>query len=290
MNFMPLYLSQAPRLFGFPLPVSAVGRALMGDQHYHGFHNNQIEYCLRLRSEDEVAIDFVDGREYRNTFPHLFIKRNDELHDYEYKHEREAFFMIYSSSLRPVLDALHIPPDPICWPIRLTPKLTGMMHEIMTLFPESQFPGTADRIDLLCFQILQEVYLMRRESTSAGDYNENKIRRIASYLHLNFNGEIRWDRLFRENGLSRRSFFRYWNKYYTVSPGRYIGELKMKEAVRMLERRDLSISEIAAALNFQDCAYFIRAFRRRYRMTPLQFRKQRSSRPPDSLSDPLSNA
>ncbi len=64
----------------------------------------------------------------------------------------------------------------------------------------------------------------------------------------------------------------------------------MKEAVRMLERRDLSISEIAAALNFQDCAYFIRAFRRRYRMTPLQFRKQRSSRPPDSLSDPLSNA
>ena len=82
------------------------------------------------------------------------------------------------------------------------------------------------------------------------------------------------NRLIAEHGLSRRSFFRYWKKFYNKTPAQLVLDLKMKEARRMLGQCMLSIADIAMELGFIDSAYFICTFRRYYGITPLQFRRK----------------
>jgi AraC-like DNA-binding protein len=53
-----------------------------------------------------------------------------------------------------------------------------------------------------------------------------------------------------------------------------IKEKILLEAKRMLAYTDLSISEIASGLNFEDTSYFIRLFRNSTGLTPLSFRKK----------------
>ena len=48
----------------------------------------------------------------------------------------------------------------------------------------------------------------------------------------------------------------------------------MLEAKRLLNYSDLTISEIALKLNYQDLSYFIRSFKKLTGLTPLQFRRK----------------
>jgi len=73
-------------------------------------------------------------------------------------------------------------------------------------------------------------------------------------------------------GMSRRTFFRCWSRHFNVSPARFVTQLKMEEAVRLLTESRFSIEEIAERLNFNETNYFCQVFRRFYDMTPMRYR------------------
>ena len=103
---MPLHmvrvdLSEAPRLLRFPLPVMDFGIVTEENNSFRGRHHNQIEFCVRMSSDDEFAMDTVGETIYTNRFPHVFVKVDGPLHEYRYRGRREAFFFIYHSSLLP---------------------------------------------------------------------------------------------------------------------------------------------------------------------------------------------
>ena len=54
----------------------------------------------------------------------------------------------------------------------------------------------------------------------------------------------------------------------------YINETKMKEALPLLDKSELSIHEIAARVGVEDPFYFNRLFRRFYGMAPREYRKK----------------
>ena len=62
-------------------------------------------------------------------------------------------------------------------------------------------------------------------------------------------------------------------KQMGIGPKAYIRDKIMQEAKVLLCYTGLSVSQIAAELNFEDPAYFIRLFRRRTGLTPLQYRQ-----------------
>ena len=54
----------------------------------------------------------------------------------------------------------------------------------------------------------------------------------------------------------------------------YCNRLKLEDAKNLLGKTDLPITEIALNVGFGDVSYFIRLFRERFSMTPLQYRKE----------------
>ncbi len=278
---MPLHmvrvdLSEAPRLLRFPLPIMDFGIVTEENNSFRGRHHNQIEFCVRMSSDDEFAMDTVGETIYTNRFPHVFVKVDGPLHEYRYRGRREAFFFIYHSSLLPKFAEAGIEWNPPCWEIVLTPRVMDCVRELTALLPESQERGVADRVDALCWQLLLELTLLRKNLRKAGDPNEEKIRRIASRIQLHYKDTPDLDALIQEHGFSRRTFFRHWSRFYSRTPSQMILDLKMKEAQHLLASDSMPVSEIAELLRFSGSAYFISSFRKYFGMTPLQFRRKRN--------------
>jgi transcriptional regulator GlxA family with amidase domain len=59
------------------------------------------------------------------------------------------------------------------------------------------------------------------------------------------------------------------------TPARYVAEVRVREAARMLVQSDASIDEIAERTGFPNRAYFSRVFRKITRDSPAAFRKRR---------------
>lgn len=74
-------------------------------------------------------------------------------------------------------------------------------------------------------------------------------------------------------GVSESSVYRLFQKYTGMSPGRYIMELRLEHATRLLCSTSLSVGEIATRLKFKNQFYFSKCFKRRFDLSPREFRQ-----------------
>ena len=72
-------------------------------------------------------------------------------------------------------------------------------------------------------------------------------------------------------GLSRPQLYRKVSKLTGFSPGRFIREQRLKNAVPMLRNRSGNISEVAVNLGFTNPSYFARCFMERFGLLPSKF-------------------
>jgi len=74
-------------------------------------------------------------------------------------------------------------------------------------------------------------------------------------------------------GSSPRSLFRRFRKATDMTPGAYLRAQRLRHARDLLQRSNLSISEVAWQVGINDVSYFSRMFRSAYGLPPAQFRR-----------------
>ncbi len=82
------------------------------------------------------------------------------------------------------------------------------------------------------------------------------------------------DEVARRVNMSYSWFRKMFRDYTNISPARYMQELRLQEACRLLSGTAMSIKEIAFRLNCGDASYFSNMFRRHLRMTPVEYRRR----------------
>ena len=100
------------------------------------------------------------------------------------------------------------------------------------------------------------------------------VQKVHQYCLRHLSGEISVDELANFTGYSRSHFCRIFRANSGRSPHAYIMELRMRMALRMLQRGGMSVKEIAAACGFEETGYFCKVFRRFYGTTPAKFQKR----------------
>lgn len=78
----------------------------------------------------------------------------------------------------------------------------------------------------------------------------------------------------RRVNMSYSWFRKMFRDYTNLSPARYMQQLRLQEACRLLSGTSLSIKEIAFRINCVDASYFSNLFRRHLRMTPVEYRNR----------------
>jgi AraC family transcriptional activator of pyochelin receptor len=110
-----------------------------------------------------------------------------------------------------------------------------------------------------------------RGSSKAGDAH-SKIARILRVLATNIEEVPSLDDLAEAVGMSRFQLSRTFHKVVGMSIRDYVRDLRLKRACALLTTARHSITNIALQCGFYDSSHFAKAFRRRFGITPSEFR------------------
>ncbi len=264
-------LENVKREFEFPFPIKKIG-LLRGHLMNKYVFQNKLEIAIRLNSTSKFCKEYVGNTCYTTPFPNAALKVPGIRHQYEILDPRDAFYISYDAKLYDKMLKMRLISSPPVWKITLCEQVNKLISTLLELMQHIHEYGVVDRMDILGFQLLEELLLMKKAKEESEDYVEAGIQRIAHYLQLNASVNINLEKLYEENGFSRRSFYRHWANFYSISPQKYLQKLKLQEAANMLHFSDKKVYEISEQLNFEDSAYFCSLFKKHYGLTPLQYR------------------
>ncbi len=85
------------------------------------------------------------------------------------------------------------------------------------------------------------------------------------------NSDFNIDTIAASVGLSRSAFFKKLKSLTGLAPVDWVKEIRLNKSVELIKKTDLSISEIAFAVGFNDSGYFSKCFRKKYNQTPREY-------------------
>lgn len=275
-------LRRCRRYLDFPWKVSEIGRIIgsprdakvveVAGRRAARVLPDKLEFCIRVSPSREVIHQRIAGREYMNSYPHILVKLPCMEYSYDLLDVRDVFFFIYPSELLEAFRRMGLIDDVLCWNIQLSPEVSGLLRKLRDMMERAVEFSMADKIDLVVFQLLEELYFQKKNRAGMNDELSSRFERLVSYIQLHAADNLSIPQIAAEYGFSRSSFFRYWGRSFDVSPARYVLMLRLKEARRLLLETSRNIADIAYSLHFCDATYFCAAFRREFNITPAAFR------------------
>lgn len=118
--------------------------------------------------------------------------------------------------------------------------------------------------------------LEERAASRAGiGLESDRLQRVLEYIAANLRSDLCLEKLAAIACYSTFHFARMFTLAVGVPPHRYIGRLRLENAMEELETGKLSLAEIALNAKFSSQASFTRAFRRATGTTPNEYRRGR---------------
>lgn len=112
---------------------------------------------------------------------------------------------------------------------------------------------------------------------SDGDRSSDAVqsmRRMLSYIEVNFCRDVRVEEIAASAHISTRSCQRLFQRFTASSPKQFLISLRLERAQRLLEATDHTIPEICAECGFSDQSYFTKLFRLHVGCPPALYRRQ----------------
>ena len=115
------------------------------------------------------------------------------------------------------------------------------------------------------------VYSLPGTTTGTGQSNDI-LRKIISYVNEHYTEKLSLEEVANQVGFSREYFCRFFKQHMGITFLRYLNEVRISHAGRILMNTDKSISEVMQESGFTNQTIFNRLFKEIYGMTPRQAR------------------
>ena len=103
--------------------------------------------------------------------------------------------------------------------------------------------------------------------------SQKKAKDILAYIHEHYAEDIQINDIVTNTCISRSDCFRAFQRYANKSPIEYLTEYRLAHAVNLLMETNKSITQVAIECGFASPSYFGKVFKKKYAVTPLQFKK-----------------
>ena len=105
-------------------------------------------------------------------------------------------------------------------------------------------------------------------------HTDERIRRVEHLLQGRFGQDVSVELIAEELGMSPRNLLRRFKAATGHLPGEYLQLLRVSAAKDLLERERTSVQQVAAAVGYEDVAFFRSVFKRHTGMTPSDYRSR----------------
>ena len=111
-----------------------------------------------------------------------------------------------------------------------------------------------------------------QDNRNAGGLTDARLARVVEFMSVHFAQPLTLDRIAQEAHVSKFHFTRLFRERIGQIPYRYLAEIRLDAARRMLLTTDRSVMSVAAACGFASASNFSVAFTRKYGVSPLASR------------------
>jgi len=106
-------------------------------------------------------------------------------------------------------------------------------------------------------------------------HSHNLAIKLADFLSMNYMNSITYQDLSKTFSYSEDYLARILKKYYGMTPKRYIDQLRLKRAKRLLLNTDMNLSSIAERVGYGELSIFYKAFKKQMKLPPGRWRSIR---------------
>ena len=99
-----------------------------------------------------------------------------------------------------------------------------------------------------------------------------RLKIMLEYIENHFSEKLSIKEIASSANISRSEADRCFQKYYQLSPMRYIIRRRIEYAKLLLRSTSLSVKEIGFQCGFQDTSYFVKTFRKHMLITPSEYK------------------
>ncbi len=156
------------------------------------------------------------------------------------------------------------------------PLLSAYFQSMLTYFNGSPKPS-----DLLLEIKLKELIiniLTTPHNPSLAAYFQSLLDAekpfIRQIMEANFNFNLSLEEFARLCHRSVSSFKRDFKKHYNLSPGKWLLTKRLEYSAHLLKSSESSITQIVFECGFEDLSHFSRAFKEKFGVSPLNFRRE----------------
>ncbi|MEN9842145.1 MAG: hypothetical protein RL376_1945 [Verrucomicrobiota bacterium] len=121
--------------------------------------------------------------------------------------------------------------------------------------------------------LIAPLSVITRQSTDTLAINDEKMRSAFHYIHNNLTKPMRISELARSVGLSRSGLERRFRTLVGCAPADYVARNRLERVKALLGETSHSIATVAERTGFSSPEYMTSVFRRRMRVSPLQYRR-----------------
>ncbi|WJH32188.1 AraC family transcriptional regulator [Paenibacillus sp. CC-CFT747] len=100
------------------------------------------------------------------------------------------------------------------------------------------------------------------------------VRKAISFMNARYADRLELEDMAEHVGLDAKYLCRLFRQRLSLSPYRYLTDLRMAKACRLLRRQLLCIAEISRSVGYQDPLHFSRMFKRTIGLSPTAYREK----------------
>lgn len=191
---------------------------------------------------------------------------------------KSAFFIsIFSGSeADKILERLDLEQDTV-YSLIINEKLPNFTKQIGYITHEMKEDKKYNNMMSSVMYIELLATLARFRITQTETPNTDLIDDALKYIIANISTRIDISRLVRDCGMSRSTFYALFKEQTGMSPLQYINDTRLSKAADYMVLLKYSVTEAAMVVGFDDPLYFGRLFKRKFGMSPTEYKKKHSN-------------
>ena len=273
----------------FLLPFVAVNTIMPDFYTTYPMHwHEEMEIVFVEKGEYE---EFVDLEKYHVKQGDIILVNPCVLHSFRNIENKRTVFksIIFNFSMltnnntdacaikyfTPFLDNMYINPVVISADSPHYDQLVSSVKQLIYLYNhKSEFYEIEIKSELYhLFYILFRYFLIPETHDSVmKDNTTRNIKTILDYIDQNYMKPITIEELAASVDLSKHYFMRFFKKYIGMTCIEYINDYRLNVATNLLLTTGMQITEVAQSIGITNLSYFNRIFKKKYNMTPKEYR------------------
>ena len=98
-----------------------------------------------------------------------------------------------------------------------------------------------------------------------------KKRNIKNFMEQNFDKPLKIEDYAYLTGRSLSTFRRDFKSFYDITPQKWIKEKRLEKALAILDKKEISITDLAYEVGYENISYFIKEFKTKIGLSPKQY-------------------